>query len=104
MLRARTTSVSFSSCSVGQCRHRRHLQALERLLPLLSRDRAGAERVEIVGQQDRRGFGEPEDAPFARHVLERHDEHARRLRRLRRLRMSGNGEDRGNGDGKEENG
>ena len=69
-LRARTTRPSSSSCSeptnhlrgadelgdpdhrgVGEHRGGRHLQTLERLLPLGPRDRADAERVEVVGQQ-----------------------------------------------------
>jgi hypothetical protein len=108
MLRARTTSASFSSCSdqladadhggAGERGGRRDLQALERLLPLLPRDGAGAERVEIVGQQDRRRFREPEDAAFTRHVLEGHDEHARHLQRLR---LSVNGEHGENGNGED---
>ena len=63
---------------VGEGGHQGDLQSLERLLPLLTRDRVRAERVEIVGQQDRRGLGEPEDTAFAFEVLEGHHEDARR--------------------------
>ena len=97
MLRARTTSASSSSCSdptttcdgadeladadhrgVGERGDRRHLQPLERLRRSAPRDRVRAERVEIVGQQHRRRLGQPEDAPVALDVLERHHQDARR--------------------------
>jgi len=57
---------------------RRDLKALERLLPFRPCDRAGAERVEVVGQQHGRGLGEPEQRPSTGDVLERHDEDPRR--------------------------
>jgi hypothetical protein len=45
---------------VGQDGSWRDLKAFERLLPFRPCDRAGAERVEVVGQQHGRGLGEPE--------------------------------------------
>ena len=50
----------------------------ERFATLFPTDGVDTESVEIVGQQHGRGFANPEDAAVARHVLERHDEHARR--------------------------
>ena len=67
---------------IGEHGRRRHLQSLERLLPLGAGDGAGAERVEVVGQEDGGSLGQPEEAPFARDILERHDQDPRR-RRLR---------------------
>ena len=63
---------------VRQRRHRRHLQALERLLPFPTRDRVHAARQQIVGEQHGRALAEPENPPFALDVLERHDEDTRR--------------------------
>jgi hypothetical protein len=66
---------------IGKRRGRRDLQTFERLLSLFTRDRAAAERVQIVGQDHRSGLTQPEDAGVARHIVERHDEDARlRLR------------------------
>ena len=95
MLRARTTSVSFSICSVPRMTcvaptswpmrmtvasdeggGRRNLKALERLLPLRPCDRVRAQRAEIIGQQHGCRLAEPEDAALAFEVLERHDEDA----------------------------
>jgi hypothetical protein len=68
---------------VGQRGHRRHLQLLEGLQPLAPRDRARAERVEVLGQHHRRRLGQPEEAPFALDVFERHHEDPRRRLRHR---------------------
>ena len=75
---------------VGENRCRRHLQAFEGLLPLRARDRTGAERVQVVRQQDGGGLRQPEQGRIARDVLERHHENARSRvrRRLQRARSA----------------
>ena len=78
---------------VGQRGRRGHLQALERLLPLVARDRPEPERTEIVGKQDGRRLGQPEDPPLPCDVFEGHHQDAWR----RRLRRGGNGGDGENG-------
>ncbi len=70
-------------CRIGEDGGRRHLQPFERGTPLFARDRVGAERVQVVGEQHRRGLGQPEDPAVARDVLERHDQDARPRLRLR---------------------
>ncbi len=57
---------------IGERGRGRNLQLLERLHPFLTRDGVGAERVEVVGQQDRRRLADPEDLRVALDVLERH--------------------------------
>ena len=59
---------------------RRHLQRVERLATLFTRDGADAKRVQIVGKQHRRRFAQPDDAAIARDVFERHHENPRPAR------------------------
>jgi hypothetical protein len=69
---------------VGERGGGRNLQTLERLLPLLPRDRARAKGVQVVGQQHGRRLPEPEDAALSLQVVERHHENPRRCGRGRR--------------------
>src|SRR5262249_39776166 len=60
-----------------------------------------AQRVQVVGQENGRRLGEPEDASLARDVLERHHQDARGWLRLRgrgNRGDGGNGNTRRNGD------
>ena len=59
----------------------RHLQPLEGIETFLSRVRALAEGVQIVGKQHRRCLADPKDARLSRGVFKGNNEHA--LARLR---------------------
>ena len=61
---------SVSGADGGSCRRSNAFTRCSR------RDRADAERVEVVGEQDRRGLRDPVELRVALGVLERHDEHA----------------------------
>ncbi len=64
----------FDDRGAAERRGRRQVQLLERVDPLRPPDRGKAPRVELVGDQQAGGFGDPVEPWLAPGIVERHDQ------------------------------